>query len=271
MPTLTQAEFNVIAALLKERSGLSITFDKMYLIENRLRPLMDSHGIPNLLTLVRRIKDQSLGEPLGDEIVQAMTINESMFFRDQKPFHYLRDVVLPAFQAQGKRDVYMWSAACSHGQEPYSLAMMLQEYPSVKAYIYATDISHHAIERARAGRYTQFEVQRGLPIAMLMKYFTQHEGNQWQIADTIRRAVEFHTLNLLDMFVRPTVFDIVMCRYVLIYFDDATKRNVLRRIANVLTPGGYLLLGASETLLNMPELPYNAVSNQPGVFVRNAD
>ena len=266
MAKLAEQEFDVLATFLKRRSGLVITFDKMYLLENRLLPVLDTHEVPNLLALVKRLKGGIITEELASAVVEAMTINESMFFRDQKPFRFIQDVVFPDYEVMGKHKVNIWSAACSNGQEPYSLAMMLDQNPRLSANIYATDVAVGVLERARQGRYTQFEVQRGLPIQLLMQYFDQRENSQWQIKETIRSMVDFQPLNLLDMFNRPTKFDIIMCRYVLIYFDEATKHDILMRMAEVLAPGGYLFLGASETLMNLHELPYEAVPEQPGIF-----
>jgi chemotaxis protein methyltransferase CheR len=194
-----------------------------------------------------------------------MTTNESLFFRDMAPFDLFRDVLLPRYLAAraATRRLRIWCAAASTGQEPYSLAILLNEAaPRLAGWhveIVATDISTEVLEKARAGLYTQFEVQRGLPIQMLLKYFTQ-VGDQWQIAPQIRAMVDYRPLNLIKDFGPLGTFDIVYCRNVLIYFDSATKADVLKRMANVLPPDGSLLLGAAETVIGLTD----AFAPEPG-------
>ena len=184
-----------------------------------------------------------------------MTTNESMFFRDTKPFEHLSKVILPAFKAAGKNNIRIWSAACSTGQEPYSIAMTLKEeaakYPGLLAEIYATDLADKVIERARSGLYSQFEVQRGLPITMLMKYFEQRPGNMWQLKDTIRSMVKYAPANLLQPYGALGRFDIIFCRNVLIYFDEKTKSDVLDRMAAITNKSGFLFLGGAESVLGL--------------------
>ena len=272
MATLAQHEFDIIAAFLKRRSGLSISFDKLYLLENRLQMVLKKHELTTLLDLVKKLNGGTITSELAQDVVEAMTTNESMFFRDQKPFHYLRDSLLPELAESGAQKLRVWCAACSHGQEPYSLAMLLADSAAkmnhLSAEIVATEIATNVLERARKGMYTQFEVQRGLPIQMLMKYFEQRTNNQWQVNETIREMVAFKTLNLLDPFDAMGMFDIVMCRNVLIYFDEPTKREVLARIAEVMKPGAHLFLGASETILNQAESAFVSAPGCPGLFQR---
>jgi chemotaxis protein methyltransferase CheR len=192
---------------------------------------------------------------LVNEVVESMTTNESMFFRDSKPFEQLTQLVLPALKAAGKTTIRIWSAACSTGQEPYSIAITLKEeaskYPGLKAEIYATDLAEKVLERARSGVYSQFEVQRGLPITLLMKYFAQVAGNQWQVNEAIRSMVTYAPANLLTSYAALGRFDIIFCRNVLIYFDEKTKSDALERMAGILNPPGYLFLGGAESTLGL--------------------
>jgi chemotaxis protein methyltransferase CheR len=254
---MTEPEFDYLRAFLKARSGLSLSPEKRYLVESRLGPLCKRKALRDLSELVSRLK---LGgdRTLERSVVDAMTTNETFFFRDRVPFDLFRDVLLPrCLDAQsGPRKIRIWCAAASSGQEPFSLAMILREAGSRLAgwnvEIVATDISVEVLEKAKAGIYSQFEVQRGLPIQLLLKHFTQI-GENWQIAPAIRSMVSFRPLNLIQNFGHLGTFDIVFCRNVLIYFDADTKADVLRRVAQALTPGGAVLLGAAETVIGLSE------------------
>jgi len=254
---VTEAEFEFLRGFLKSRSGLALAPEKRYLVESRLAPVCQKHRLPTLADLVARLRP--LPDPaLARAVVEAMTTNETFFFRDRVPFDLFRDVLLPrclATQAASRR-LRIWCAAASTGQEPYSLAMILRESaPRLLGWtveIVATDISGEVLERARSGLYSQFEVQRGLPIALLLKHFTQTGGN-WQLSPAIRAMVEFRQLNLLKSFAELGTFDIVLCRNVLIYFDAATKADVLRRLARALNPGGTVVLGAAETVIGLSD------------------
>jgi chemotaxis protein methyltransferase CheR len=248
-------DLNLIAAMLRERSGLVITVDKAYLVESRLLPVARKRelaGIPQLVAALRRGGDADLVR----EIVEAMTTNESFFFRDGKPFEQFREFVLPRLlQARAAtRTIRIWSAACSSGQEPYTLAMILAEEKARLAgwrvEIVATDLSTEILQKAVAGLYTQFEVQRGLPIQLLVKYFKQ-QGDRWQIDAALRAAVQYRTFNLLDDPAPLGRFDVIFCRNVLIYFDQSTKTKVLDRLARQLPADGYLYLGGAETVLGI--------------------
>ncbi|MEZ0169675.1 protein-glutamate O-methyltransferase CheR [Microvirga sp. TS319] len=254
---MTELEFEVLRAFLKTRSGLALSVDKRYLVESRLASVCTRFKVESLSRLIWEIKS---GRSPAIEIaaIEAMTTNETFFFRDKAPFDLFQDVLIPRYlkdRAAGRR-LRIWCAAASTGQEPYSLAMLLKEasarMPGWHVDIIATDISNDVLERARAGIYNQFEVQRGLPIRLLVKYFTQ-KGEQWQIAPEIRSMVDFRYLNLIEDFSRLGQFDIVYCRNVLIYFDAPTKAHVLRRIAQSMTPDGSLVLGASETILGITD------------------
>jgi chemotaxis protein methyltransferase CheR len=210
--------------------------------------------LAELVSCLRRAGDPAL----ESAVIEAMTTNETFFFRDRAPFELFRDVLLPRCLARrdGSRRIRIWCAAASTGQEPYSLAMLLHEAgPLLSGWsveILATDISAEVVERARSGLYTQFEVQRGLPVRLLLKYFTQ-VGKNWQLSPAIRSAVKFRPLNLLRNFAELGAFDVIFCRNVLIYFDTPTKTEVLRRLARSLNPGGAVLLGAAETVIGLSD------------------
>ena len=224
---MTPLEYDYLRQLLKERSGLVLTADKQYLVESRLLPIARRAGSAGLGDLVHKLKGKH-SESLVLDVVEAMTTNETFFFRDKIPFEHFRDTVMPAlFAARAEqRRIRIWCAAASTGQEPYSLAMLLREMGGRTAgwriEIVATDLSTDVLEKAKSGLYSHFEVQRGLPIGLLIKYFSQI-GETWQIAPDIRAMVQFRSLNLLGDFSHLGVFDVVFCRNVLIYFDQPTK------------------------------------------------
>jgi len=255
---MNQADFDFIASLLKQTSGLVLTPEKAYLLESRLMPVARKFGFDDLDNLVGSIRSQPSNKKLVDEITDAMTTNESLFFRDTKPFEQLKTVVIPMLlkARSATKTIRIWSAASSSGQEPYSIAMLLNDMKVQLAgwtiKIMATDISNEMLTRAKAGTYTQFEVQRGLPIATLVKYFKQ-EGESWILDQSIRSMVDYRHFNLLDD-PRPLgQFDIVFCRNVLIYFDQQTKAEVLARMTQVMANDGVLFLGAAETVLGITD------------------
>jgi chemotaxis protein methyltransferase CheR len=252
---VTPADYDFLRRLVKERSGLVLGGDKQYLVESRLLPVSRRVAVAGLKGLIEKIRRPG-NESLIVEVVEAMATNESLFFRDKVPFDHFRETIMPALLASRaqQRRVRIWCAAASTGQEPYSLAIALKEMGSQLAGwrvdILATDFSLEVLEKAKAGIYSQFEVQRGLPIQMLVKYFTQ-VGEMWQIAPEIRAMVQFRPFNLLQDCSQLGGFDVVFCRNVLIYFDQQTKVEVLNRIARVLVPDGYLVLGAAETVVGV--------------------
>ncbi|HEV1999033.1 MAG TPA: CheR family methyltransferase [Xanthobacteraceae bacterium] len=263
-------DYKYLRGLLKERSGLVLGDDKEYLVEARLMPVARRAGVGSIAELVRRLR-ASEGKALIVDVVEAMMINESFFFRDRLPFDRLRDTVLPALiaaRAESRR-LRIWSAASSTGQEPYSLAMLLKEFaPSLSGWtveIVASDISNEVTEKARTGLYTQFEVQRGLPIHLLMTHF-ERSDERWRIAADLREMVRFKQQNLLDDFSALGRFDVVFLRNVLIYFDQATKADVLQRVANVLVPDGYLLLGAAETVVGVSD-HFQTIADRQGLYM----
>lgn len=251
-------DFSYLSQLLKDRSGLALTPDKAYLITTRLKPLLERNNLRDMSFMVREMKAGRLRE-LVDEVVDLMTTNESLFFRDTKPFEALTQLMLPTLAAaRGPgRPIRIWCAAASTGQEPYSIAMLLEEnagrYGSRDITILGTDLSQAALSRARAGEYTAFEVGRGIPPAMLEKYFTKGPNNHYVASPRLRARVTYKPRNLLDEFGTLGQFDIIFCRNVLIYFDRPTKSDVLNRMARVLAPDGYLVLGGPETTLGLCE------------------
>ncbi len=262
-------DFEFIAQLLYQRSGLVITQEKAYLLESRLNPVArkwDLDGFDALIAALRSNKE----ERLLVDVTEAMTTNESFFFRDNRPFDQFKEIVLPhLLEARAARkQIRVWSAACSSGQEPYTLAMILKEEAAKlagwKVEIVATDLSTEILQKAKEGLYSQFEVQRGLPITLLMKHFTQ-EGEKWRISEEIRSMVSYRPFNLLDSPTALGTFDVVFCRNVLIYFDQATKGQVLSRIAQIMPADGYLYLGGAETVLGISD-SFEVVPGQRGIY-----
>ena len=263
--------FDAVAACLRHGSGLVIGPDKLYLLEARLTPLLKRHGLRDLDTLAERVAATPAG-PLAREVVEAMTTNESFFFRDDKPFTHFRTHALPrllATRPPGAK-LRIWSAAASTGQEAYSLAMILADCrPQMAARvveILGTDIAREPLARAREGRYSQFEVQRGLPIQMLVRHFRKDGGN-WRISEALRAAVEFREWNLLGDLRGLGQFDVVFCRNVLIYFDQPTKARVLEAIARQMRADGLLYLGGAETVLGITDR-FVAAPGERGVYER---
>jgi len=262
-------DFEFIAQLLYQRSGLVITQEKAYLLESRLNPVArkwDLDSFDALIAALRSNKD----ERLMVDVTEAMTTNESFFFRDNRPFDQFKDIVLPhLLEARAARkQIRIWSAACSSGQEPYTLAMILKEEAAKmagwKVEIVATDLSTEILSKAKEGLYSQFEVQRGLPITLLMKYFAQ-EGEKWRISDEISKMVTYKPFNLLDNPAALGTFDVVFCRNVLIYFDQQTKGQVLGRIAQIMPSDGFLYLGGAETVLGISD-SFEVVPGQRGIY-----
>jgi chemotaxis protein methyltransferase CheR len=252
---VTPLDYEFLRKLLKERSGLDLSSDKQYLVESRLIPLARRVGLPGIAELVQKIKSGT--EALTSEVVEAMTTNETFFFRDKIPFDHLRQAILPALvQARAsRRALRIWCAASSSGQEPYSIAMCVKEFAGLTGWrveIVATDLSQAVLEKSKAGIFSQFEVQRGLPIQMLVKYFTQ-TGELWQLNADIRAMVQHRQLNLLQDFSHLGTFDVIFCRNVLIYFDQDTKAGIFDRLAKMLEADGVLALGAAESVVGISD------------------
>jgi chemotaxis protein methyltransferase CheR len=266
---VTPFDYEYLRKLLKERSGLDLSADKQYLVESRLLPLARKAGLPGLPDLVQKLKGGA--EALTAEVVEAMTTNETFFYRDKVPFDHLKGTVLPEMlQARAsRRSLRIWCAASSTGQEPYSIAMCLKEFGAALAgwriEILGTDLSQAVLEKSRAGLFSQFEVQRGLPIQLLVKHFTQ-AGELWQLNADIRAMVQFKQLNLLQDFSHLGMFDVIFCRNVLIYFDQDTKTNVFGRLEKQIEPDGYLMLGAAETVVGLTDA-FRPFPDRRGLYV----
>ncbi|MGY3461333.1 chemotaxis methyl-accepting protein methylase [Bradyrhizobium sp. LM3.4] len=228
---MTPVDYDYLRKFLKERSGLDLSPDKQYLVESRLLPLARKASLPGIPDLVLKIRNGD--GRLATDVVEAMTTNETFFYRDKIPFDHLRETILPGLlrARAARRSLRIWSAASSTGQEPYSIAMCVKEmgaaFAGWRIEIVATDLSQEVLEKSKAGVYSQFEVQRGLPIQHLMKYFTQ-SGDIWQLNADIRAMVQFRQLNLLQDFSHLGTFDVIFCRNVLIYFDQDTKAVIFR-------------------------------------------
>jgi len=266
---MTPDEFNFISALLRQLSGLVLTKEKSYLLESRLMPIARKEEMKSIDELIRKIK-QSNNKALITQVVEAMTTNESFFFRDIKPFDLFRDHVLPHLleTRAARKSFRIWCAAASSGQEPYSIVMTLMEQQAKLAgwnyEIVGTDISLDILAKASKGAYSQFEVQRGMPITLLVKYFDQ-VGESWQIKPAVQSKVRYKHFNLLEDPTSLGKFDVVFCRNVLIYFDQKTKGEVLARIAKLMPPDGMLFLGGAETVLGVSN-SFKPVPEQRGVY-----
>jgi chemotaxis protein methyltransferase CheR len=269
---VTPPDYEYLRKLLKDHSGLDLSADKQYLIESRLLPLARKAGLASISELVQKMKGGS-GNVIA-QVVEAMTTNETFFFRDKVPFDHFRDKIMPELlrARSGRKSLRIWCAAGSTGQEPYSLAMCLKEMSAAlegwRVEILATDLSQEVLEKSRAGIYSQFEVQRGLPIQMLVKYFKQI-GELWQINPELRAMVQHRPLNLLHDFSQLGSFDVIFCRNVLIYFDQDTKTNIFGRLARSMEQDGFLVLGAAETVVGLTDA-FKPVTERRGLY-RPAD
>lgn len=254
---MTEQDFQFICRLLQERCALALDDGKQYLVESRLTPLVKRRNLQSISELVAELR----ARPDNDaqrQIVEAMVTTESSFFRDHHPFEAIRRIVIPDLvnRRRTERRLNIWCAACSHGQEPYSVAMLLREhFPELATWsvtLIASDISRDVLERARLARYNQIEANRGLPAALLMRYFEQH-GTDWQLQPTVRKMVDFREINLAQPWPTLPPMDLILIRNVMIYFDVPTKKLILGRIARLLQPDGYLLLGGAETTFNLDD------------------
>jgi chemotaxis protein methyltransferase CheR len=252
--SITSDGFNYVRDLVHGQSAIVLEPGKEYLVESRLEPVARQGGFDSVQAMVDAMRSSHSG-PLHRSAVEAMTNNETLFFRDPRVFSMLKSHILPTLTARPSPDrtLNIWSAACSTGQEPYSLAMMLRDAPSCvgwKINLLASDFSTEALARARAGRYTQFEMNRGLPAPMLVKYFKQHRA-AWEISPQLQQAIQFEEINLTRPWPALPAMDLVVLRNVLIYFDAEARRRILGKVARVLGPGGYLVLGASESTMHL--------------------
>ena len=279
---ITIADFDYIRKLVYDRTGVFLSSEKMYLVESRLGIVAKEAGTNSVSGLVAELKQikQQRFNPLYESTVEAMMTNETFFFRDVNPFEMLKISVVPELlkQRQGDslRDGYaaptlnIWCAACSSGQEPYSIAILLREYfPQLttnQVQIIGSDISTAMLKRANSGCYAQHEVVRGLPPALLQKYF-HHCGKEWQIKEELRKAIDFRQINLTEPFPSMPKMDIIFLRNVLIYFDLQTKKSILARVRQVLRPDGYLFLGGGETTVNL-DSAFEPIQFEKGICYR---
>jgi len=243
-------DLGVIAGYVESRSAILCPADKHYLFEARLRPVLRAHGLSDMHELAQKLRAAG-NSALGEDVVDAMTTNETSWFRDIHPFDTLRQTLLPEIMAgKTNRSLNIWSAACSTGQELYSLAMMMDlQMPQLQGWdvrLHGTDLSREVIDQAKAGRYSALEVNRGLPAQYLARYMTR-DGAHYVVSDHLRRRATWERLNFIAPWPIMPRFDVVLCRNVLIYFDLDVRARIIRKIRDTLTPGGYLLLGSSET------------------------
>lgn len=253
---LTQADFDYVADLARKNAAIVLDPGKEYLVESRLTPIARTEGFDSLSDFIGRLRGELGYGSIHARVIDALTTNETYFFRDIHPFDALRNDILPGLIARRSKEksLVLWCGAASTGQEPYSFAMMLREYfPQLndwKITIVATDISPRVLEQARKGEYNQIEVNRGLPALLLVKYF-QKQGDRWVIKEAIRKMVEFKRMNLIEPWPALPTCDIVLMRNVLIYFDTPTKQTIMRNVRRFLAPDGYFFLGTAETTMNI--------------------
>jgi chemotaxis protein methyltransferase CheR len=253
--TMAATSFAYVRDLVRRRSAIHLEAGKEYLVESRLQPLVQASGERSLDRLISRLRSSPEG-PLHAQVVEAMTTNETSWFRDRHPYDALESVILPDLLSRRARErrLTVWSAATASGQEAYSIAMVLHERlgadPSWDVRVLATDLSEQMVRRTRAGRYSQLEINRGLPAARLVRHFTR-AGAEWQVNQPLRRLVEVRQLNLATPFPPLPPIDVTFLRNVLIYFQVDSRRQILHRVQRVMRPGGYLVLGAAETTLDV--------------------
>jgi chemotaxis protein methyltransferase CheR len=253
---LSSADFAFVSDFARRSAALVLEAGKEYLVETRLAPLAREHAAGSLEGLVQRLRTEVVGGPLRTSAIDALTTHETSFFRDQHPFDALRETVLPDLIARNAahKTLSIWSAACSTGQEPYSVAMLLREhFPALASWtilILATDVAANTVLQARRGRYSEFDVHRGVSPELLTKYF-RRDDTQWEVVPALRDGIDFRERNLIEPWPIDERFDLVLCRNVMIYFDVPTKQEILAKIRQRLNPGGVLLLGGSETTFNI--------------------
>ncbi len=269
--TLAPETVNYVCDLVRRRSAIELESSKAYLIEARLTPLAKKHGYASAQELVRALQANSKAV-LQQQLVEAMTTNETSFYRDSHPFEALRATVIPQFlrSRADRRTLNIWSAACSTGQEAYSIAMLLSEnFPELanwKVTILGTDLSDEVLAKAREASFSQIEINRGLPAKLLAKYF-QRDGMKWKLDDKLRAVVQFCKLNLIERWPTIPQMDVVFLRNVLIYFSPETKRAILEKVRQVMAPDGLLFLGAAETTMGLTNA-FERVTSGTGVFYK---
>lgn len=276
LTSVEQGDFNEFRQFLEDACGISLGDNKQYLVTNRIRRILDEYQLKALGELVQMLK-QGFNRRLREQVIDAMTTNETFWFRDVYPFEHLQhkllpDLMQPQLRMQGA--IRIWSAACSYGQEPYSISMVVEEYKRLSmgvlarpVQIVATDLSSTALEQAKSGTYDKLSIIRGLSQEKLERYFDKTSDKQWQIKSMVRERVEFRSLNLMDSYASLGKFDIIFCRNVLIYFNAELKRDIMRKIHGSLKPGGILYLGSSEGLAGASDL-FEMIRCEPGILYR---
>lgn len=273
---IDQAEFDQFRQFLEDACGISLGDNKQYLVTNRIRRILEENNLASFGELVRVLK-QGFNRKLKDQVVDSMTTNETFWFRDIYPYDHLKNNLLPPLMAGNNRmfgPVRIWSAACSSGQEPYSISMMVEEYKrqamgnlARQVQIVATDLSSTVLEQARKGEYDRLSVMRGLSSERLDRYFDNPTPTIWRVKSFVKERIDFRSLNLMDSYAALGKFDIVFCRNVLIYFNAELKRQILQKIHASLKPQGILFLGSSEGLAGAADL-FEMVRCEPGILYR---
>lgn len=274
--SLNQVEFDQFRQFLEEACGISLGDNKQYLVTNRIRRILEENNIASFGELVKNLQ-QGFNRKLKDQVIDSMTTNETFWFRDVYPYDYLKNTLFPQLMAGNNRmfgPVRIWSAACSSGQEPYSISMMAEEYKRQSmgnlvrpVQIVATDLSSTVLEQARSGEYDKLSVLRGLSAERLERYFDNLTPQMWKVKPFLKERVDFRSLNLMDSYASLGKFDIVFCRNVLIYFNAELKREILQKIHTSLKPQGILFLGSSEGLAGVADL-FEMVRCEPGILYR---
>lgn len=270
--SITSEEFRGFSQFLEKSCGILLAEHKQYLVQSRLSRIMQKEGYSSLSELILRL-NQPGNSTIKEQVIDAMTTNETLWFRDIHPYEILKNKLLPELsEGSGFKKLRIWSAACSTGQEPYSISMVIEEFRQTKANafsggqeIIATDIASTVLDQARKGEYEMLALGRGLSQERLTRFFTKSSEGSWQIKNEVRNRVRFQSLNLLGQYSVLGQFDIVFCRNVLIYFSSDVKNDILRKIHKQLKPGGYLILGASESLSGLPDL-YKMIHCRPGII-----
>ncbi len=273
---LDQQEFDQFRQFLEDACGISLGDNKQYLVTNRIRRILEENNIASFGELVRVLK-QGFNRKLKDQVIDSMTTNETFWFRDNYPYDHLRNTLLPQLMAPNNRmfgPVRVWSAACSSGQEPYSISMMVEEYKRQAmgnlprpVQVIATDLSSTVLDQAKRGEYDKLSVMRGLSSERLERYFDNPNPAMWRVKSFVKERIDFRSLNLMDSYAGLGKFDIVFCRNVLIYFNADLKRQILQKIHAALKPQGLLFLGSSEGLAGAADL-FEMVRCEPGILYK---
>ncbi len=254
--SINQQDFTYVQTLVRQKAGIIIDDGKEYLIELRLKPVAIKNGYENVSGLVQKLKEHSRHNGTHEQVIEALTTNETSFFRDLHPFEVFKNVIVPELieKNAATRTLKIWSAACSTGQEPYTIAMILRDsFPQLAHWnvsILATDLAGKVLDKARSGVFSQLEVNRGLPALMMVKYFDK-QGDSWIIKEPLRKMIVFRQLNLLEHWSGMHTMDIIFIRNVLIYFDVEAKRSILKKVRELMKNDSFLLLGSTESLINV--------------------